>query len=157
MAVSAKQIIDSINQRRLPYKADIPPTPGDGNCFIHSVLQQLRRPEFGGDFSELLQTVNHEEFRHRVRDFAISSSSQAVQAMKQQFDFLEGVPTENGGRAVGIGMSWQAYWSNIIIPDIWADHTFVQATAWFLERDIRIISITTQRYAVCGGAPPIIF
>lgn len=156
MAVSAKEIIDSINQRRLPYKADYPPTPADGNCFIHAVLQQLKRSEFGGDFSELLQTVDHEEFRHRVRDFIISSSSQAVQDLKAKFDTLEGVPTENGGRAVGIGMSWETYWTNIVTPDIWADQTFVQATAWFLERDIRIISITSQRYAVCVEAPPVL-
>ena len=148
MAVSAKQIIDSINQRRLPYKADHPPTPGDGNCFIHAVLQQLRRPEFGGDFSELLQTVDHKEFRVRVRDFIISSESQAVQTMKEQLALAF---------SVGIGTSWPSYWTNIVTPDIWVDHTFVQATALFLKRDIRIISITTQLYVVCVGAPPVIF
>ena len=105
MAVSAKQIIDSINQRRLPYKADHPPTPGDGNCFIHAVLQQLRRPEFGGDFSELLQTVDHKEFRVRVRDFIISSESQAVQTMKEQLALAF---------SVGIGTSWPSYWTNIV-------------------------------------------
>ena len=156
MAVSAKQIINSINQRKLPYTADYPPTPADGNCFIHSVLQQLRRPEFRGEFSELLQTVGHEEFRVRVRDFILSSSSQAVQVLKEKFDTLEGVLTENGGRAVGIGMPWEIYWTEIITPDIWPDQTFVQATAWYLGRDIRIISITSERYAVCVGAPPVL-
>ena len=146
MAVSAQQILKSIKERGLPYKADHPPTPGDGDCFIHAILQQLNRPEFRDDFSELLQTVDPEEFRHRVRDFIISSSNQKVHNMEQHFHFLEGVETENGGRAVGIGMSWADYWTQITTPGIWADHSFVQATAWFLQRDIRIIEINSERY-----------
>ena len=156
MAVSAKEIIDSINRRKLPFKADYPPTPGDGNCFPHSILQQLKRPEFGGEYSELLATVDHGEFRLRVRNFIFASSSPAVQRMKEQFKACEGASTENGGRAVGLGMPWETYWTKIIIPDIWPDQTFVQATAWYLGRDIRIISITSERYAVCVGAPPVL-
>ena len=145
MAVSAKEIIDSINRRHLPFKADYPPTPGDGNCFPHSILQQLKRPEFGGDYSELLATVDHGEFRLRVRNFIFASSSPAVQRMKDQFKACEGASTENGGRAVGLGMPWETYWSNIIKPNTWADHAFIQATAWYLEKDIRIISTTGER------------
>ena len=156
MAVSAQQILKSIKDRGLLYTADYPLTPGDGNCFIHAVLQQLMRPEFREYFSELLQTVDHEEFRQRVRDFIINSSSKAVQAVKEKFDTLQGVLTENGGRAVGIGMSWETYWDEIVRPDIWPDETFVRATAWYLGIDIRIISITSERYAVCVEAPPVL-
>ena len=156
MAVSAQQILKSIKDRGLLYTADYPLTPGDGNCFIHAVLQQLMRPEFREYFSELLQTVDHEEFRQRVRDFIINSSSKAVQVVKEKFDTLQGVLTENGGRAVGIGMSWETYWDEIVRPDIWADETFVRATAWYLGIDIRIISITSERYAVCVEAPPVL-
>ena len=156
MAVSAEEILKSIKDRGLLYTADYPLTPGDGNCFIHAVLQQLMRPEFREYFSELLQTVDHEEFRQRVRDFIINSSSKAVQAVKEKFDTLQGVLTENGGRAVGIGMSWETYWDEIVRPDIWADETFVRATAWYLGIDIRIISITSERYAVCVEAPPVL-
>ena len=60
MAHSAKEIMNFIKRRGLPYQEDLPPTPADGSCFVHSVLQQLNRSEIRGNYMELLNSVDHE-------------------------------------------------------------------------------------------------
>ena len=138
-----REIMSFINKNGLPFKADSP-TQADGDCFVHGVLQQLQRPSIAGDYGQDLLSVDFQEFRLRVRDFLLNSSHPRVTAMKATFDALEGVLSENGSRAVDIGMSWEEYWSKIVISNTWADETFIQSTAWFLGRDIMLITIATK-------------
>ena len=104
-------------------------TPADGNCFIHAVLQQLNRPSIAGDFVQL-RTVHHQVFRLLVRDFILGSTHPKVTAMKKFHQELE------------TGQSWGEYWETMGTTNTWADQFFTQATAWFLQRDIMIITIS---------------
>ena len=123
-----REIMNFIRSQDLNFTAgDL--TPADGNCFIHSVIQQLNRPLIAGDFPQL-RTVNHQAFRHLVRDFMLGSIHPKVIEMKNYHHELK------------TGQSWAVYWEQMGKTNTWADQFFIQATAWFLQRDIMIITIS---------------
>ena len=138
-----REIMSFINRRGLPFKAD-QPTTADGDCFVSAVIQQLQRPSIAADFGQLLQSVDLQNFKLLVRQFIFNSSHPRVLAMKETFKTLEGLPSESDFRTVDIGMSWENYWENIVKPKVWASETFIQSVAWFLKRDIMIITINTD-------------
>ena len=115
-----REIMSFINKKDLSFKLDSP-TQADGDCFVHAVIQQLHRPSIAGAYGQDLLSVNLQEFRLRVRDFILNSSHPRVTAVKATFDALEGVSSENGSRAVDIGMPWEDYWTKIVISNTWAE------------------------------------
>ena len=140
----SREIMTFINSQGYQFKEDTL-TEADGNCFITSLLLQLQRPNLKSDYHQQLVTSGHEEFRQSVKRFVLSSSDSKVKALKERFDELEGnVPPENGSTAVGIGLSWDEYWKKIVVPNTWVDHTFIQSSAWFLGKDIMIITTNSD-------------
>ena len=139
----AQEIMNFVKKKHFSYKGDTP-TEADGNCFIHSLLLQLQRPTMKSDDHQQLPTVGHEEFRHLVKNFILSSSESKVENMKKYFDELEGCQSESGTRGVEIGMPWDEYWEEIVTPGTWVDETFIQSSAWFLKKDIIILTINTE-------------
>ena len=106
-------------------------TLGDGQCFMTSVIQQLRRPEVNCGLSPKWQLLSRHldprSFKFQVKRFLNSSDHPRVQFLKENIQNFT-------------GMSWEDYWSSkyIMKKSTWADHVFVQSTAWSLQLDIVI-------------------
>ena len=54
-----------------------------------------------------------------------------VAEFRQQYEELENQIS---------GTSWHAYWTSMVADRTWVDSWFVQATAWYLQLDIWIIT-----------------
>ena len=68
-----------VNAQRLGLDVTLDqPTPGDGNCFYHAVVQQLHRPEISTLVHPGMLTLNHYQLRHLVisyiRQYEIQST-----------------------------------------------------------------------------------
>ena len=52
--------------------------------------------------------------------------------------------------------TWDQYWDRMVIDKTWVDYWFIQATAWYLQLDMWIIttsSTNTSPYIEEGGLP----
>ena len=106
-------------------------TLGDGQCYMTSVIQQLRRPEVNSCLSPKWQSLSRHldprGFKFQVKRFMNSNNHPKVQHIK---DNIQNVT----------GMSWADYWSSkyMMKKTTWADHVFIQSSAWCLQMDIVI-------------------
>ena len=106
-------------------------TLADGNCFFRGILQQCRRPEVYHTLSDevkgFVDNMDHYGFRKWIKECVSASNHVRVQPETLQ-PFLP--------------KPWAIYWSeNYMMKNgFWADATMVRCTAWFLEKDIMIIS-----------------
>ena len=106
-------------------------TLADGNCFFRGVLQQCRRPDMYCTLSEevknFVDNMDHNGFRKWIKECVFSSSHVRVQEETLQ-PFLP--------------KPWEVYWSDsyMMKNGFWADATMVRCTAWFLKKDMMIIS-----------------
>ena len=131
----ADEIMAKIHELQLPFKLD-QPTEGLGNCFPIAIVQQLQRPEI---FSQLRPSVQrlakdrygHTLLRQNVHAFIMKSRHPRVAEFRQQYEELEGQVS---------GQSWRQYWTSMVKDRTWVDSWFVQATAWYLQLDIWIIT-----------------
>ena len=131
----ADEIMTKILELQLPLKLD-QPTEGLGNCFPIAIVQQLQRPEI---FSYLRPSVQrlakhrsgHTLLRQSVQAFIMKSRHPRITAFRQQYDELEGQVS---------GRPWHQYWTSMVADRTWVDSWFVQATAWYLQLDLWIIT-----------------
>ena len=129
----------AIHETQLPVVIDTP-TPAEGNCFSHAMIQQFQRPS--------VQTYLHVTGRHiatflqlknKVAKFVDQNKdSEKIKALRTSFELsqqsihLEGVPDLQR-------RSWKQYWEDMTKDGEWADDTFIQATALYVNMDILII------------------
>ena len=116
------------------------PTLGDGSCFSHAIVQQCRRRPV----KLFLQSrgVTIYDFMHlkkMVNQFVQANiNTPKVQNLRVNFDASQlNMHWEDMPRR-----SWRQYWNDMQQPTglrAWADNIFVQATAWCLNLDLRII------------------
>ena len=116
------------------------PTLGDGSCFSHAIVQQCRRRPV----KLFLQSrgVTIYDFMHlkkMVNQFVQANiNTPKVQNLRVNFDASQlNMHWESMPRR-----SWRQYWNDMQQPTglrAWADNIFVQATAWCLNLDLRII------------------
>ena len=134
---------------QLPLKLD-QPTEGLGNCFPIAIVQQLQRPEI---FNQLRPTVKrlakhvsgHTLLRQSVYAFIMKSRHPRVAEFRQQYEELEGQIS---------GISWHQYWASVVADRTWVDSWFVQATAWYLQLDIWIITTSNKLGLSCAKLRP---
>lgn len=106
-------------------------TLGDGQCFSTSCIQQMRRPEVNRCLDPRWQKyawiMDPRAFKYQVRKFMNTCNHSRIQDMKVEWKNFT-------------GRSWEDYWAaqHIMKKSTWADHSFVQSTAWFLNLDIVI-------------------
>ena len=114
-------------------------TPGDGNCFPRSMIQQCERDEVRKwlrDHRPWKIAINYHDLRMRVVKFALETSNDNLSNLKEHYENVQ-IPLRNDGR------SWNDYWEWMSQDKVWADDIFIQATAWYLELDIKIITFTS--------------
>ena len=143
------------------------PTPGDGNCFSHAVIQQAQRSDLRSTLNKrTLKVLNsihpYLELKQGVKNFMLSTKNITVNAFKVDFEQTVGL-TEH--------LSWENFWRRHLEDKEWADAIFIQGTAYFLEKDIHIFHTSAtqdrpfsdpvsgnleNRGATCPGAPLLI-
>ena len=125
------RVLKILQHHELPFLMD-KETKGDGNCFIWAVLQQCQRQEVKNSLSaemvELTNSNNQQEFRKAVKQFVMYSQEQRLVNYRNEFDiFSETKP-------------YSEYWTTefMLKSGTWADEMFIQASAYFLQKDIHI-------------------
>ena len=117
------------------------PTRGDGSCFSHAIVQQSRRCSVGLFLKSRGKTIS--DFMHLKKSVAefikTNTKSQKVESLRVNFEVSQLNMYREGRRR----RSWREYWSDMQShgedEKYWADDTFLQATAWYLNLPIRII------------------
>ena len=120
-------------------------TLGDGQCFSTAMIQQMRRPDVNSSLSQNLQKcawiMDPRALKFQVRRFMNGNPHQKIQDLRKDFKILTGLP-------------WEEFWStrHIMKKDTWADHVFIQSTAWYLQKDIVIHqNIPSQPEVIISG------
>ena len=112
-------------------------TPADGSCFMTATLQQIQRhSESYPPHVRALISRGQYELRKAVRDFMNNSNHPVIRDWKSRFFSTT-------------GKEWNFYWSEkwmlrratrLRAQWEWADGPFIQFTAWYIVRDIMIVS-----------------
>ena len=127
----ANQIMETVHRLQLPHKLD-QLTEGRGNCFPIAIIQQCRRPEITSQINPIVRRLTkhkkgHSILRNAVQQFILKSKLPSIARFKTEYEASVEVET---------GVTWERYWVNMIIDNVWVDYVFVQATAWYLQMDI---------------------
>ena len=121
--LSGDRIMAAVRRVGLPLRLD-QRTIGDGNCWHRAIVQQSRRLSVG-----IAGLTSHDELRERVCQLAVRAELQVIKEMREHW--MQGEP-------------WSAYWERMSRNKVWADHPFIQVTAWLLERDIFVVLDTAS-------------
>ena len=152
----AQEIMVIVDKLQLPFMLDSI-TEGKGNCFPLAIMAQCRRPEVFQDLSSEIQSIvrqnNSTLLRLAVRKFMLGMKHKALIDFRRQY--------EEDAVANIDGRDWLQYWDIMVNNYEVADYTFVQSTAWLLQRDIVIIPTSgTQKspyFTVSGNiASPVV-
>ena len=114
-------------------------TPGYGNCWYHSVMQQIKRPDISPLISSSIRCLNEKELRRHVSQYIneIHHYCPAIQRYKLQ-----------SCTAINPTLTWDQYYRQQSTDGVYADELFIMATAVFIGIDIHINSAT------CSAAKP---
>ena len=120
----------------MPFKID-KLTRGNGSCWMISVFQQCKRPEINlylqDDIKALVDKMDTNGLRNTVCDFMLTSNHPKVKIFKERYERLD-----------GSNLPWIELWGagrkGMRNSTVWADQNFMQATAWLLGVDIKILN-----------------
>ena len=134
----AQEIMDVVRKLQLPLKLD-ELTRGEGDCFPLAVLQQCQRAEI---FSYIRPSIKrfvsgedgHSVLRREVTKFIKKSKTQRIAEFRANFEETDGASNKE---------SWDEYWERMETNKTWVDFWFIQATAWYLQLDIWIITTSS--------------
>ena len=127
----AELIMVGVRRARLPLRLPLDDiTEGDGNCYFRAVRSQLQRPDVAAP--DHIKRLDHRSLRKRICDFMLKSKLPVVKDFEK--NWLEFQDSELG--------DFNRYWTDMRDSkgDIWAEGPVIHATAWFLERDIYVVS-----------------
>ena len=133
-----EQLTIAIQGAETPLMLD-KPTLGDGNCWSRATVQQCQRAPIKLYLqSRGLAITDFMQLKALIYQFVKRNSRTGkIIDMKTNFDLSqlnmheEDLPSR----------SWAEYWADMQTSGPWADDTFIQATAWFLRVDLRIIYV----------------
>ena len=105
-------------------------TEGDGNCYFRALRSQLQRPEVAAP--DHIKRLDHRSLREKICNFMCKSKLPVVNDFQK--NWLDFQDSELG--------DYNRYWTDMRDSrgDIWAEGPVIHATAWFLERDIYVVS-----------------
>ena len=110
-------------------------TKGNGSCLMIACMQQLRRADIFSaakpEVQELARNLDHRDFRKKVKLFAVDSKDPRMVTIKENYDRAKNAGIEK--------KSWEKYWEDML-EDSWADNYFIQAAAYYMGFNIRIIT-----------------
>ena len=127
----AERIMVGVRRARLPLRLPLDDiTEGDGNCYFRALRSQLQRPEVAAP--DHLRRLDHRSLRKKICNFMLKSKLTVVKDFKK--NWLDFQDSQLG--------DYNRYWTDMRDSkgDIWAEGPVIHATAWFLERDIYLVS-----------------
>ena len=134
--MSYNQIALGLPRNRLPFVCDNP-TPGDGNCFFHAILQQLIR-ESDNRFN------SHIVLRQQLVEYV--ANEELLQA-NETYCVARTVYIEERRRD---GESVDAAWVRLLYlmgqDGIWVEDVFILCMALFLRRRICLTSVHSSQH-----------
>ena len=115
-------------------------TPGLGNCFSVTMVQQFRRPPVHLFLkSRGIIITSYMVLKRNVKDFVFSHMhTQKIQDLKASFEMSQKSMAEENKDLKP--RTWDEYWSDMLLDGQWADDTFIQACAWYTNMNIAIVS-----------------
>ena len=133
----------AIGRTGLPLKLDSR-TPAEGNCFSHSIVQQCQRAVVREELRRRGKSVtDYMALKKEVRQFILDNRDHPrVKDMKLNYEQKQGQLAQEGQLTRG----WSIYWEDMLKNGEWADDTFVQATAFFLNLDIFLVIADSATY-----------
>ena len=125
-----RQIAASVRSLHLPYHVQVE-TPADGNCFFHSIIQNLEQ-EGSCPFRD------HLDLRKQVVDFVRSNAAlQRNEIFRTNaLSYIKVNKFQNESNI----QAWHRLLHEMSLPGIWAADVFIICTAFFLQRTIKITS-----------------
>ena len=124
----AERIMEGVRRAQLPLRLPLDDiTEGDGNCYFRAVCSQLQRLEVAAP--DHFRRLDHLSLRRKVCNFMLKSRLKVVENFKRNwYDFRLG--------------DYDQWWMAMAESkgNIWAEGPVIHATAWFLERDIYVVS-----------------
>ncbi len=124
-----------LSQHNLPYVCPTP-TPADGNCFFHAIVDQMKRPEFVKKRENNPSLQTHITLRKAIIQYIQHDAS------FQRTDMYKNIKISV--MAESRYKSFLEYIDHINEDGTWADTMMIQATASFLQADIKILTDTTN-------------
>ena len=127
----AERIMVGVRRARLPLRLPLDDiTEGDGNCYFRALRSQLQRPEVAAP--DHVKRLDHRSLRKKICNFMLRSKLPVVKDFEK--NWLDFQDSELG--------DYNRYWMDMRDSrgDIWAEGPVIHATAWFLERDIYVVS-----------------
>ena len=128
----------AIQQAQLQLKLDRE-TPGLGNCFSVAMLQQFQRPQVKLFLQSRGMTISsYMQLKQNVEHFVKTHMhTTKMKDLKANFEMSQrNMALENRQLKP---RTWSKYWKDMLKDGEWADETFIQACAWFLNMNIVII------------------
>ena len=131
-----EELKSAIERTGLPLKLDRR-TPAEGNCFSHTIIQQCQRAVVKEELMRQGKTVTtFMALKRDVQHFILDRADHPrIKEMKANFEQKQGQLAREGHPTRG----WSIYWDDMLKNGEWADDTFVQATAFFLNLDIFLV------------------
>ena len=138
-----EELKSAIERTGLPLKLDRR-TPAEGNCFSHTILQQCQRAVVKEELMRQGKTVTtFMALKRDVQQFILDRADHPrIKEMKANFEQKQGQLAREGHPTRG----WSIYWDDMLKNGEWADDTFVQATAFFLNLDIFLVIADSATY-----------
>ena len=124
-----RKAMEPVRKFHLPYIATSI-TPGDGSCFFHSIIDQLKNPLIGN--TTRLQDVSqwtHKDLRRMVVDFMKSNEPDSDEFYKLEKDRRLQLQCKQG-------KTWQDMLNDYCKTDKWADFLIIYATGLYLKKSI---------------------
>ena len=135
-----EEFMAAIRRCELPLMLD-DATKGDGNCWVHAVIQQLERPEIMQQINARTREVmnisklnRYLTLKSKIAEFATTSQHPNIKQAKASF--------QTKGQGLVEQISWEDHWKVLKKDREWSDEVMVQATAWFTGIDIHLVMST---------------
>ena len=128
--MSYQNIAAGVIRLGLPYVPD-DPTPGDGNCFFHAVMQQLQR-ESDCPF------ISHLDLRRKLVEFVANDEqireNEGYRVSREQYIQNHMIDGESSDA------TWMRCLDQMSQDGVWAEDLFITSMAIFLKRRICLTS-----------------
>ena len=129
----------AIKQAQLQLRLDAE-TPGLGNCFSVAIVQQFQRPPVKLFLqSRGMKITTFMQLKKNVKEFVFAHMhTEKMKELKANFEASQlTMARENPDLEP---RTWSKYWSDMLKNGEWADDTFIQACAWYINMNIVIVS-----------------